>query len=144
MKEALKKRGKKQGECVDKSWERGLYSVTKQACNSSSGLSGHAHTHRQTDTHRQTQTHIHTVYLPLDTQTLCWCEGLWDCLWEPSMRQDRHYQGIRGEIMLVSSPTDNNSYSQSSTGQGSPRHSCLQKHSAINMEKKCVTKVFAS
>lgn len=34
------------------------------------------------------------------------------------MRQDRHYQGIRGEIMFVSSPTD--SSSSNSEGLGKP------------------------
>lgn len=63
MKEALKKRGKKQGECVDKSWERGLYSLTKQACNSSSGLSGHAHTHTDRQTHIGKHKHTSTRYI---------------------------------------------------------------------------------
>lgn len=36
------------------------------------------------------------------------------------MQQDRHYQGIRREIMLVSSLTDNNSSSQTEVGTGVP------------------------
>lgn len=51
------------------------------------------------------------------------------------MRQDRHYQGIRGEIMLVSSPTDNNSSSQGSAGRAAPTPSCLHLHSVVTTEK---------
>lgn len=35
------------------------------------------------------------------------------------MQQDRHYQGIRGKVVLVSSRTDNSS-SSSSEGRGEP------------------------
>lgn len=57
--EEKRKKAGKSKETVDKSWERALYSLTKQAYNSSSGLPLWTHRHRRARAHTRT----HTQYI---------------------------------------------------------------------------------